>query len=282
MLFGAFALFRDDPGSNDASATIVVDRRNLLTYLQYRANAFDTEVFGAALDSMTDDELQEVIDAFVNEEVLYREAKALGLEQSDNIIRQRMVQKINFLLTDIAASSAVEDEAALSRYFAANIEAYAIQPWATFTHVFFDADQRGADGARRAAEAAKQELNDRRAAFSDPPGIGDRFPFFRNYVERTFDYIAGQFGEEFAAALEILQPIENEWQGPVQSAYGQHVVLLTERTELRYPELDEVRGDVAGDYQTEQANRALVEVTQAIRERYRIEIGEIRSAPAVP
>ena len=74
ILFGALALFRDDAQSIEDGRTIVVDRRSLLSFLQYRANAFEAGTFGAALDAMTDAEIQEVIDAYIDEEILYREA----------------------------------------------------------------------------------------------------------------------------------------------------------------------------------------------------------------
>lgn len=280
LLFGAYALFGPDTDSAADSTTIVVDRRSLLTFLQYRANAFEPEVFGAALDGMTEAELDEVIDAYIEEEVLYREARALGLEESDNIIRQRMVQKMNFLMTDLAATTGAVDEATLERYFDEHREAYAIQPWATFTHVFFDSAERGEDGARLAAEETLRELNDKHAGFNDAPAYGDRFPFLTNYVERTFEYIASHFGYAFAAELERLEPSDTEWRGPIHSAYGEHLVLLTARVERTYPELDEVRGEVERDYASEQAARALAEMTDTIRERYRIEIRAIRSADA--
>jgi hypothetical protein len=282
VLFGAFALFGPETGPADDATTIVVDRRSLLTFLQYRANAFEPEIFGAALDGMSDAELDEVIDAYVEEEVLYREARALGLEESDNIIRQRMVQKMNFLMADLATSAGAADEATLERYFQEHRDAYAIQPWATFTHVFFDASERGEDGARAAAEAALIELNASQAGFNDAPAYGDRFPFLRNYVERTFEYIASHFGYEFAAALEQLEPSETQWRGPIRSAYGEHLVLMTERVARALPALDEVRGDVERDYASELSARALAGMTDTIRERYRVEIGDIRSGDAAP
>ena len=44
------------------------------------------------------------------------------------------------------------------------------------------------------------ELNAAHAAFNDAPAHGDRFPFAQNYVDRTLDYVASQFGQEFAGA----------------------------------------------------------------------------------
>jgi hypothetical protein len=277
VLFGAWTAFRGDEFAADATGTIVVDRRELLTFLQYRANAFEPEAFGAALDAMSDAELAEIIDAYVDEEILYREARGLGLEASDNVIRQRMVQKMSFLLADIAAAGGGPERAELEAYFDANIEAYAVQPWATFTHVFFDSTRHGEAGARAAAEDARRRLNQSAAGFNDAGEVGDRFPFLRNYVERTFEYIASHFGYDFAASLEALAAVPGEWQGPIRSVYGEHVVLLTHREPRMLPTLDAVFSDVERDYATEQANAARAEMLEAVRERYRIEIGAIRS-----
>jgi hypothetical protein len=267
VLFGGFTLLGDNQESYEDVTTIVVDRRNLLNYVQYRANAFEPDTFGAALDAMTDAELQELIDAYIDEEVLYREARELGLETSDNIIRQRMIQKMVFIMSDVAATGQARDPAALEAYFEDNIDAYAVQPWATFTHVFFDASRRGDDGARADAEAALAELNGTGVLFSDAPAHGDRFPFLRNYVERTFEYIASHFGYEFTAALEALQPSDTLWQGPFRSAYGAHLVMVTDREQRRLPQLDEVRGDVEREYANQQTSDILAELRQAIRER---------------
>jgi len=276
ILFGAYALFAGvEPADNDR--TIVVDRRALLTFLQYRANAFAPETFGAALDGMTDAELDELVDAYIDEEVLYREARALGLEESDNIIRQRMVQKMSFLMADVASTDLPANEAVIEAWFADNIDAYAIAPWVTFTHVFFDAQKRGEEGARAAAEAARRELNARKAGFNDAAGLGDSYPFLRNYVERTLEYVASHFGYEFVAELDGLEP-SAEWQGPFRSAYGEHIVLLTEKMERTLPALEDVRDTVERDLATELSNDALKRMTRAIRDSYEIRIDDLRES----
>ncbi len=277
ILFGAFALFRDDVQTDSDSRTIVVDRRSLLTFLQYRANAFEAETFGNALDAMSDAEIGEIIDAYVSEEILYRQALEYGLDTSDNIIRQRLVQKMSFVLTDVTAAGQSADRAALETYFRDNIEAYAVAPWVTFTHVFFDAGRRGEAGAREAALAAQRELNADAVQFNDGAGFGDRFPYDRNYVERTLEFVAGHFGYDFVAALGQIEPSESAWQGPIPSAYGEHLVMLTRNVDRSFTELDAVLSDVERDYLNEQTSAALAEMTGAIRDGYRIEIGEIRS-----
>lgn len=277
ILFGALALFRDDAQSIEDGRTIVVDRRALLTFLQYRANAFEAETFGSALDAMSDAEIQELVDAYVDEEILYRQALEYRLDTSDNIIRQRMVQKMSFVLTDVAAAGQSADRAALEAYFRENIEAYAVAPWVTFTHVFFDSSRRGEDGAREAALATQRELNAGGMQFNEGAGFGDRFPYDRNYVERTLEFVAGHFGYDFVAALAEIEPSESAWQGPIRSAYGEHLVMLTRSVDRAYPELDEVMGNVERDYRNEQTSAALAAMTRAIRDGYRIEVGDIRS-----
>jgi hypothetical protein len=276
ILFAAYAVFEGDDQAADAD-TIIVDRRALLTFLQYRANAFDPETFGAALDAMTEQELNEVIDAYIEEEILYREALALRLDTSDNIIRQRMVQKMSFLLSDIAAIEDADDPEALESYFRDNIEAYAIQPWATFTHIFFDNEKRGTEGARTAAEAAKPEINASGRRFNDAPGFGDRFPYLRNYVERTLEFVASHFGYAFVAQIESVEPSADEWQGPFESVYGQHLILMTERAKGAYPDLDDVRGTVERDLAAELSAQALAGITSRVRDRYNVQVEVIQT-----
>ena len=270
LLFAAFALFGPEDTSSD-SETIVVDRRALLTYLQYQANAFEPDAFDAALDAMSEQQIDEIVDAYVQEEILFREAAVLGLDQSDNVIRQRMVQKMNFLLADMTATSELPDRDALAAYFADNIESYAIQPWVTFTHVFFDAGQRGADAALAAATEAVANLNADAAAFGDAPGHGDSFPYLRNYVERTVEYVASHFGYGFAETLLSLEP-STTWQGPIESAFGYHVVLVTQSEPRSYPSLDQVADEVARDLAGEISDRTLADIIRRIGERYRVEI----------
>ena len=276
ILFTAYAWLGGSVAPRD-DATIVVDRRAILTFLQYRANAFDDEVFGTALDTMSEAELNDVVEAYIDEEVLYREARSLALDESDNVIRQRLVQKMNFVLADISQPGTTGDEAGLARYFADNIDAYAIDPWVTLTHIFFDADTGGRDEARQRAVSLLRKLDESSADFNDAPAFGDRFPFLTNYVERTLTYLAGHFGAAFAAEIAAMTPSTTDWQGPIESAFGFHLVLLSERAEQSYPELDAVRTRVEQDYANSLSAEIRDDLIDAIRERYRVEILGLRA-----
>jgi hypothetical protein len=188
-----------------------------------------------------------------------------------------MIQKLDFLLGDAADADTEIDAAELGTYFTAHRDDYAIEPAVTFTHVFFDSARRGEAAARATAESARDELTATGVGFNNAPDEGDRFPFLKNYVERTLDHVASHFGAEFAAEIAELAPSAERWQGPVRSAYGEHVVLLTERTEQRYPELTEIRAEVERDYLETRATAQRATLLARLRERYRVEVLDLRT-----
>lgn len=277
VLFAAYVLVRGPTALPPDATTIVVDRGALLTFMQYRANAFEPDTFEAALEALSTNEVQQLVDAYVTEEILYREARALGLDDSDYIIRQRMIQKLDFLLGDAIDATMEVDTAELEKYFARRRDDYVIESAVTFTHVFYDSARRGAAAAHAAAESARDELTRTGAGFNDVAGQGDRFPFLKNYVERTLDHVASHFGTEFATELAKVAPSAEHWQGPIRSAYGEHVVLLTERTERRDPELSEIRTELERDYLAEQATTERATLLARLRKRYRVEVLDLHA-----
>lgn len=221
-------------------------------------------------------ELEGLIQSHIREEILYREAMALGLDRDDTIIRRRLAQKMEFLSEDLLLESDPTD-AELQAFLEQNPERFEIPPRLTFSHVYLNADQRG-EATRSDAERLLVEL---RAAGTkaNPEQLGDRFMLQHHYSERTQLDVAQLFGSQFAAGIFALEP--GEWRGPVQSGYGVHLVLVHERTAPRRPELAEVRERVSTELSTvrrEEANRAFFD---RLLERYTVVI-EKPAAPANP
>jgi hypothetical protein len=183
----------------------------------------------------------------VREEVLHREALQLGLDEDDYVIRRRLVQKLEFITEGFAEASAGLDEAAVQRYFDANKADYYVEPYVTFTHVFFETEDRPREQARDLAEKELVKLNRDGVPFADAPRHGDRFLYHVNYVERTPDYVASHFGAPMAKALFELEANDFIWRGPFDSPYGVHLVLLTTNEPGREPELAELEGRVRED-----------------------------------
>jgi hypothetical protein len=259
-------------GDDDAHH-IVVDRAALLQYLQYQAKAFEPGTFGEQLDAMSPAERQQLIDNYVREEVLYREAKALGLERGDYVMRLRLVQKMGFLLE--SSSDAEPTDADLQHYLDENAELYRVAPSWTFTHVFLDSTERGDAAAKSEAERILKKLNKVHAGFNDSPRYSDRFAFLQNYVERTSDYVASQFGPDFMQALEKLPVGTGVWQGPLRSDTGWHLVLLAAHTPGRNPSVDEIRDRLVDDLKRDRAAARQEQAIHALIDQYQVKLVDI-------
>jgi parvulin-like peptidyl-prolyl isomerase len=268
LIFSMLPHAGTDPSSDK---TITVNKESLLNFLQYRSKAFQPEYFTTQLEAMSPAEREALVQQYVEEEILYREAVSLGLDQGDYVIRQRLVQKMRFLIDDIQTSP---EDAALDAYLKKNEEIYTIAPSVTFTHVFVDASIHGDKASNEKAQRLSEELNARGAGFNDAPRYGDRFPFLQNYVERTFDYVSSHFGPEFAASLRSLAP-SKRWSAPLRSMYGYHLVLLTDRAGGRLPELDEIREQVEEDWLRDRMERVRSTSLKRIAEQYTIEREDI-------
>lgn len=245
LLFGAlfFAVVSLVAPPERGDARIVVTREALLEFIQFRSKAFEPAAAAALLGAMSAEERARLIEDYVEEEALVREAEALGLEEGDYVIRQRMVQKLAFI-ADAATERGPPGETEIAAYFEANRALYREQPSATFTHVFFSQDHPDADAL---AAAAVARLNAAQAPFEAAVAEGERFPFHTNYVERTFDYVASQFGDDAAAEIFDSAAPFDTWRGPVRSAYGSHAIFVRAVSPARDPPLAEIRDRVAED-----------------------------------
>jgi hypothetical protein len=269
---GLFVLF-DFVASEDAAYdenVIVVDRNTLLTFVQFRARAFEPGAAAAYLDKLQGDDLERLINDYVREEALHRQAVALGVDENDYVIKRRMIQSIEFITNGFVTAALNLDDEAIEAYFESNIEDYYIAPYVTYTHVFFEKDERGADAALALAEAKLAELNAAKVAFAEAPGHGDRFPYFLNYVERDPEFVASHFGPRMAEEIFALEPDAASWRGPLESPYGYHLVLLTRKVEGRYPDLEEVRERVRSDAEQAEIDTMQDKAIQAIVDTYEV------------
>jgi hypothetical protein len=256
--------------TNLGSKTIVVDRNALLTFIQFRSKAFNPEVASRRLDALSEQELGLLVDDFVREEALHREALALGMDRNDYVIKQRLIQSLQFITNGFITSAANVTDEDVAEYYQANRDDYYVDPYVTFTHVYFSNDRHGREQALALAEAEAEQLNAEGVPFSESTRHGDRFLYNTNYVERTEDFVASHFGAPMAEAVFALEPDPERWHGPVESAYGQHLVLLTKHTEGLYPPLEEVEDAVREDALRLAIRRANDKAVQAIVDTYDI------------
>lgn len=191
----------------------------------------------------TAEEWQGLIRQRVHEEVYYREALALGLDKDDLIIRRRLQQKMEFISDDVSARPQPTD-AELQAYLQAHPDPFRVDPRFSFRQVFLNPDKRGKNLARDSAQLLTQ-LN-REGGKANITTLGDAIMLDHQYDALSASEITRQFGDKFAAALGHL-PL-NQWQGPIESAYGEHLVFVSQRLPGRVPALAEVHDTVRREW----------------------------------
>jgi hypothetical protein len=176
----------------------------------------------------TAEERAALIDDYVREEILYREAVAAGLHENDQIVRLRLRQQMELLTQDlVAAMEPTEQE--LAAWLEQHAGQFMSAPLITFEQTYLDAD-----------------------TISLPAGMEQASP---RQIERVF-------GTEFAARLAGLEVAE--WEGPVSSGFGKHLVRIRARVPPRLPRLEDIRDEVAAAWRAAR--------TQELDDRYYAEL----------
>jgi hypothetical protein len=213
-------------------------------------------------------EMRGLIEEQVKEEILYREALALGLEKNDEIIRRRLAQKLDFLAEDVA-SLREPAPGEVEAWFAKNRERFAPPPLVTFRHLFFASDKRGA-GAEAEARKELAVLADKDAAGGDP------FMFQSAYAEQTPEQVARVFGSKFAGSL--FQEKSGAWRGPLESGYGWHLVWIDALTPSEPPAFETVTEQAKADWLSERRTEAKRATFETLMARYEIVV--VKQAPS--
>ena len=239
-----FLLGQLSPSEQDEQ--IIVDRASLLTFIQYRSRAFEPAAAEALLSSMSDEDRNRLIDDYLQEEALYREAMKLGLDDGDYVIRRRMVQKLEFMAEAAIGERAFTDDE-LRDHYESNRNDYALPARLTFSHVFLSEENRDEEVLMGEAARLMDELHNAEAQFEDATRYGDRFLFHTNYVDRTRDYVASHLGADATAALFNDETPLNAWSGPFRSKYGAHLVYLTDRKQGSIAPFAEAQTQVEAD-----------------------------------
>ena len=187
----------------------------------------------------------------VNDEILFRQALALKLNQDDEIIRSRLVQKEKFLMQNLHAPPEPTD-AQLAAYDAAHADRYSAPPRATFSHIYFSADQGGDAAAQARARAVLAKLG---PGVTREPDLGDPFPDLYDFSAYEPDQVSRLFGHTSFADAVFAAPV-GKWSGPYRSAYGWHLIYVDARTPGGRTPLSAVRDRVRSDFLQDAEDKA--------------------------
>ncbi len=259
LLFGVYAwLHRGESAGSDNGAGPVRITATEISYLTQTWERLQQR-------EPAPEELHALVAGYLKEELLGREARELGLDQNDPIIRRRLAQKVEFLVSDTARLAAPTD-GDLRHSYEAHKESFRTPARVSFIHVFFNPQtRRDAAGDANAALAA--------LSIGAPIGsFGDPFPIDAEVRDDILQNVAGQFGDGFGNAVFALMP--GQWQGPIASSFGLHLVRVTEAKPARQLAFSEVEPQVRERWRDEHQRQANVEHYENLMQKYGVVVDD--------
>jgi peptidyl-prolyl cis-trans isomerase C len=219
-------------------------------------------------------ELQGIVNEIVREEVLYREALALGLDRDDVVIRSLLRQKFEFVTQDLGFDAEPE-EAVLRAFYAEHADRYSQAASLSFSQILFSEDKRGpaAEGDARRAFSDLQTATTPDAA----DVLGDGGALAPAYQDLADFEIEALFGPDFAAAIMGVEP--GRWSEPIPSAYGLHLVWVDDRTSGSQQPFEEIKDQVRDDWVYEQRRLSNDSIYEKLLERYDVTIETPGASP---
>jgi hypothetical protein len=205
------------------------------------------------------EEMEGLINQYIQQEVLYREALAMNLDHNDEIVKRRLAQKMEFI-SDGLAESLQPTKEILVGYYEENKSNYKKDPFYTLKQVYFSEDKRN----NAHADASKALLS------KSPETLGDQLSLPKEYTDASSYQIARDYGSVFAKSLDSLET--GKWSGPIYSGFGVHLVLIEEKKEAGFYNFEEVQEKVTVDYNFDASNDFKAELITTLLKNYNIKI----------
>ncbi|MDE3820644.1 peptidylprolyl isomerase [Sinorhizobium meliloti] len=210
-------------------------------------------------------ELKGLVHGLLDERLLAREAKEMGLDRDDTIIRRRLAQKLKFVIED-TAQLAEPTDAELRQFYAAHRSHFATQGRLSFKQIYFDPENR-ADAAAD-AQIVLAELN----APGKPQPLGDRLLLGDRFDDASELAVSGMFGADFARQVFAVEP--GQWRGPVESGYGLHLVFVTQRTAASPRPFETMKDNVLAGWRRARQAELSREYLGELRKKYGVELDD--------
>lgn len=235
--------------ANRASREIVVDieRVNLMIVNYTKQNGHIP----------SKEQVDALIENYILEEIMYREALKMGLDQDDEIIRRRLAQKFQFIQSDLAElRNPTEEE--LKKFYADHPDYFQDDARVSFSHIYFSTDNSSDSIAKQRAIQILAES--KLGHLTHTPEKGDRFPLQYDYTDQSNLDIRQNFGDKPILDTLFYGKLKT-WLGPAHSGLGWHLVYILNRKDVTtnpYPEIrDEVKAKFMEDQKAEQNKRDL-------------------------
>lgn len=267
LLFLAYHHYAPRPPAS-ASKEIIVTEANIA--------AFRNKLVQLNNRPLSEAQLADLVHEYVDTEVLYREAIALGLDTGDLVVRRRMEQKMRFLIEDTTRLAPASD-AELASYLEAHRADFDEAARVRLSQVFVSRDLHG-DRSDALVAKLRADLIARGATPEQAAQVGDSFPAGFDFDLLSERELVRYFGAQFAAAVMRLP--EAHWSEPIASTHGLHLVWVQEQRPVRLVTLDAVRERVRYAYDEERRASTNARRMEELRGRYHIRVETPADVPA--
>lgn len=229
--------------------------------LELDAREIEARLFLAELSAgreLSEEQEQEVVNRYVEEQVLVAEALAMNLD-NDARIHDILAQKMRHVLS---ADVIQPDAAELQEFYAANIDRYRRPPTVTVDELVFNTREPLDDSL---LELLKQNTEPQ-VLLSEIDGSVSEL------AGATHLDLANIFSTEFADRVFAAEP--NVWSGPFPSNRGQHWLRIVSRQAATTPGMEAIGERVRLDWIAREEEARLQLKIDELRQQYQIIISE--------
>ena len=229
------------PTSDINEDTIIVNNRNLEVF--YFNNLDSENPYNQDFSALSDKQINQLKKEFIKREVLAKEAKRLGLDKIDSIISARLAQLGQQALVGEIIEFEDIELSEINDFFETNKSQYIESETISFSHIFFDTEERAKSYLLKLQKESEIEKLKKLVNIG-----GIVFPYQKNYSKKPFSFVVGHFGEIGATNIFSLQKDIKNWQGPIRSSLGYHLVNVFNRTPMKQMALEDILSEVKRDY----------------------------------
>ena len=235
------ALSTIQPISDINEDVIIVNNENLEIF--YFNNLDPENPYNQDFSILSDKQINQLKKDFIQREILVREAKRLGLDKIDSIISARLAQLGQQALVGESINIDSIRLSEINDFFEINKSQYIEPETISFSHIFFDTEER----AKSYLLKLEKESDVKKLKNLINTG-GIVFPYQKNYSKKPFSFVVGHFGEIGAQNIFSLQKDIKNWQGPIRSSLGYHLINVFNKTSMKQMALDDILSEVKRDY----------------------------------
>ncbi len=214
----------------------------------------------------TEVELQGAINQRVEEAILFNEAVKIGLNKNDDIIRQRLSQKLEFLSNNSSRPDTAY-VAEIEKYYKSNIKEYTLPETITIVQLFVNPQLYGNDLDKEIQKRLKH-LKNIKPSSTNLNNYSDAFSLQSYFPEKSKVELAKLFGIDFT--IEAFEAKTGTWVGPINSQYGSHIIFVSYKEPEKIQEFSNIQNLVYDDLQVEKQQKRNKQYIDGILNRYTV------------